>query len=71
LNCILILRDLIADPFAGLGTTGVEALKKKRRVFLTELSATYATCANIYLKETEYKNKLPTLFDVLTENNRA
>ncbi len=59
--------DLIADPFGGLGTTGVRALKKKRRAFLTELNDTYAKCAVGYLRETEYKNSIPTLFDLLEQ----
>jgi DNA modification methylase len=63
--------DLVADPFGGLGTTGVRALKKKRRAFLTELNDTYAKCAATYLKETEYKNEVPTLFDLHTEEKAA
>lgn len=63
--------ELIADPFAGLGTTGVRALKKGRRALLTELNEVYATCARTYLTETEYKNSIPTLFDSLTEQKQA
>jgi hypothetical protein len=59
--------DLIADPFGGLGTTGIRALKKGRRALLTELNDTYAKTAAMYLRETEIKVSLPTLFDVLTE----
>lgn len=55
--------ETIFDPFGGLGTTGVRAVKKKRKAILTELNEVYAKCASIYLKETEYKNELPTLFD--------
>lgn len=57
--------DLVADPFGGLGTTGVRALKKKRRAFLTELNDTYAASAGIYLRETEMKREIPTLFDII------
>lgn len=57
--------ELVADPFGGLGTTGVRALKKGRRALLTELNETYATCAATYLRETEAKNEVPTLFDQL------
>jgi DNA modification methylase len=59
--------DLIADPFGGLGTTGVRALLKGRKAFLTELNDVYAKCALTYLKETEYESQLPTLFDVLKQ----
>lgn len=58
--------DLIGDPFAGLGTTGVRALKLKRRAFLTELNETYFKCGSVYLRDTEYENNIPTLFDALT-----
>jgi DNA modification methylase len=34
--------ELIADPFGGLCTTGVRALKAGRRAFLTELNDIYA-----------------------------
>jgi DNA modification methylase len=59
--------DEVADPFAGLCTTGVRAVKKGRRAFVTELNDTYAKCGALYLKEAEMKNNAPTLFDVITE----
>lgn len=59
--------ELILEPFAGLGTTGVCAIKKGRRAYLCELNDVYAKCAAQYLKEAEMKAKLPTLFDLLTE----
>lgn len=58
--------DLVADPFNGLGTTGVCALKKKRRYFGTELNDEYARHADFYLKKQENKVSIPTLFDLLT-----
>jgi hypothetical protein len=57
--------ELVGDNFGGIGTTGVCALKKKRRAFLTELNDTYAKCAGVYLKETEIKNEIPMLFDLV------
>jgi DNA modification methylase len=59
--------ETILDPFGGLGTTGVRAVKKGRKAILTELNDVYAKTAAMYLKETEYKVELPTLFDVLTK----
>jgi DNA modification methylase len=59
--------DLIADPFGGLGTTLVRALRKKRSAIITELNEVYANCAVTYAKETEYKLELPTLFDTIPE----
>lgn len=58
--------DLILDPFGGLGTTGVRAVNKGRKAYLCELNDTYAKCAAIYLRETEQKASIPTLFDALT-----
>lgn len=57
--------ELVLDPFGGLGTTGVRALKKGRRAYIIELNETYAKSAGMYLKETEYKNEIPTLFDLI------
>lgn len=57
--------EVVADPFGGLGTTGVVSLKMGRKVVLTELNDVYAKTAAMYLKETEIKNNLPTLFDFL------
>jgi DNA methylase len=58
--------DLILDPFGGLATTGVRAIKKKRRAYIIELNETYSKSGVIYLKEAEYKNEIPTLFDMMT-----
>jgi len=60
--------DTIYDPFGGLCTTGVRAIKKGRKAILTELNDTYAKCGAIYLRETEYKAEIPTLFDVVTKS---
>lgn len=59
--------ETVADPFGGICTTGVVALKKKRKVVITELNELYAQTGNMYMKETEIKNNLPTLFDLLQE----
>lgn len=57
----------VADPFGGIGTTGVCAIKKKRRAWITELNALYARTSAMYMAETELKAKTPTLFDLLKE----
>jgi DNA modification methylase len=57
--------DLVLDTFGGLGTTGVRAIKKGRRAYIIELNELYAKCSATYLKETEYKNEIPTLFDLI------
>lgn len=58
--------DLIADPFGGLCTTGVRAVKKKRKAFITELNDEYAKHGAFYLQSEEKKLMVPTLFDMLT-----
>jgi DNA modification methylase len=63
--------DTILDPFGGLGTTGVCAIKNGRKTILCELNDVYAKTAAIYLRETEYKNELPTLFDMIEEKKEA
>lgn len=55
--------ETVGEPFGGLGTTGVRAIKKKRKAFVTELSETYSACSAVYLRETEEKREVPTLFD--------
>ncbi len=63
--------DLVADPFAGLGTTLVRALAKNRRALGTELNDVYAKHANFYLKTAEAKNNIPTLFDAFEKEEEA
>jgi DNA modification methylase len=60
--------ELVLDLFGGLGTTGVRALKKGRKAYIIELNEAYAKCAATYLKETEYKNEIPTLFDLIEQS---
>lgn len=61
--------ETIADPFGGIGTTGVRALLKGRKAILTELNDLYAKTGANYMKEVEMKSQLPTLFDVLKTND--
>ncbi len=53
------------DPSVGEGAR--LGVKLGRRAFLTELNDTYARCANVYLREEEYKQSIPTLFDAINE----
>jgi DNA modification methylase len=57
--------DRVDDDFGGLGTTGVESIKRGRRTRLCELNETYAKCAYFYLRQAEQKKKIPTLFDMI------
>ncbi len=56
--------ETVADPFGGICTTGVRAVKMGRKAIITELNDTYAKCGSIYLKEEEQKINIPTLFDI-------
>lgn len=59
--------DLIFDPFGGVGTTPLRALKLKRRGLMTELNEGYFRDAVGYLHEEEAKADVPSLFDLIDE----
>lgn len=56
--------DLIYDPFAGIGTVPLRAIKKKRRGIGTELHELYWKDSVEYVKAEEYHQSVPTLFDL-------
>ena len=56
--------ETVGDPFGGIGTTGVRSILLGRKAVLTELNTTYAKCGNMYMKESEQKINIPTLFDI-------
>lgn len=58
--------DLVGDPFGGLGTVGVSAIKLGRRAWLCELNADYFTASTQYLQAAELEVQAPTLFDLST-----
>ena len=55
--------DLVYDPFAGLGTVPVRAVKLGRRGGGSELSASYFADQVHYLQLMEKEVSMPTLFD--------
>ncbi len=57
--------DVVYDPFHGLGTVGMRAIKKGRRAAGSELSAAYFQDQLHYLREAERERATPSLFDVL------
>ena len=57
--------DLIFDPFGGLMTVPLCAIKRGRRGMATELNADYFRDGVGYLKAEEEKQAAPTLFDFL------
>lgn len=56
--------ELILDPFGGLGSTAVMAVKMKRRGYTVELNEGYWKDSVRYLKIEESKSQVPTLFDL-------
>lgn len=56
--------ELVYDPFAGLGTVPLRALKLKRRGFGVELKPEYWRDAVWYLKRAESEAAIPSLFDL-------
>lgn len=55
----------VYDPFGGIMTVPVCALKMKRKARASELNPDYFRDGKQYCYEVEYKNNIPTLFDVL------
>lgn len=57
--------DLVLDPFGGLGTVALEAMKAGRRGYTIELNNDYFRDAVGYLKEFEAKEETISLFDIV------
>lgn len=57
--------EVIYDPFHGLGTVGVRAIKLGRRAAGSELSPTYFGDQVHYLRAAEREVSMPSLFDFL------
>lgn len=55
--------DVVLDPFNGIGSSGVVALKNRRRYVGIELKASYFSQAARYLKVTENESAYPDLFE--------
>ena len=57
--------DLVLDPFGGLMTVPLTAIKMKRKGYGIELNPDYFRDGVGYLQETENEMETPTLFDFL------
>ena len=57
--------DLVLDPFGGLGTVALEAIKLGRRGYTIELNNDYFRDAVGYLRAYEDEIGQPTLFDIV------
>lgn len=59
--------EIVLDPFCGLGTVPMMAIKLGRRGLGIELSETYWRDAIIYCTEAEQHHEIPSLFDAIGE----
>jgi hypothetical protein len=57
--------ELVGDPFSGLGSTVLEAVKQGRRGFGSELNPASVADSVVYLREHDDTRHTPTLFDLL------
>ena len=57
--------ELVYDPFGGIGTVPLQAVKLGRKGGMTELNTDYFRDAVGYLKAEEEKYDVPSLFDVM------
>ena len=64
--------DLVLDPFGGLGTVALEAIKAGRRGYTVELNNDYFRAAVGYLKEFQDNHTdAVTMFDLLGVSVRS
>jgi DNA modification methylase len=57
--------ETVLDPFSGLGTVAMCAIKLKRKGMGIELNPSYHEDAIFWLKKAENESKMPTLFDLI------
>ena len=59
------------DPFGGIGTVALEAVKAGRRGYTIELNNGYFRDAVGYLREAEERDMTLSLFDLLEEKGET
>lgn len=59
--------DVVLDPFGGIGTVPLTAMKMKRYGMAIELNNSYFRDGVGYCKAEEEEQKIPTLFDLIDE----
>lgn len=59
--------EVVCDPFGGLGTTALRALKMGRKAISIELNPEYYSDSLYYIKSEVYNMNVPTLFDMLEQ----
>jgi hypothetical protein len=65
INRFTMKGEVVCDPFNGLGTTSIRALKAGRKAKGMELNSEYFSDSLYYIKSQIYKMNVPTLFDIL------
>lgn len=60
--------EVVLDPFGGIGTVALQAIKAGRKGYTIELNDGYFRDAVGYLEAEEDKLEMPTLFDFLQED---
>jgi hypothetical protein len=63
--------ELVGDPFSGIGSTVLEAVKQGRRGFGTELNPVSVADSLVYLRAHDAEKHTPTLFDLLDMEGAA
>lgn len=64
IECWSMEGDTVLDPFGGLMTVPMCAIKKKRSAIGIELNPDYFKWGCAYLRDTEIEMNVPTLFDL-------
>jgi DNA modification methylase len=64
IECWSMEGDTVLDPFGGLMTVPMCAIKKKRSAVGIELNPDYYRWGCAYLRDTEIEMNVPTLFDI-------
>lgn len=64
-----MLGDVVYDPFGGIGTVPVRAVALGRRGLGVELAPEYFLDSLVYLDEVDRKQAVPTLFDLLGDDD--
>lgn len=59
--------EIVLDPFAGIGSTGVVAIKSRRKFIGFELKDSYFKQASRYIDETARERAYPDLFERMAE----
>jgi DNA modification methylase len=63
--------ETVFDPFMGIGSVPYRSIQAKRKAIGIELSHGYYLDGVMYCKNAEVKVNMPTLFDLMEEEEQA